>query len=56
MMAPLHGAQAAPHGLSAGELTAARLSDALFAPHFDTHVCNGQTPSGGDGSGGGNGQ
>jgi hypothetical protein len=34
MMALLHGIQAATHGLSAGELTAARLSDALFAPHF----------------------
>jgi len=54
MMAPLHDTQAAPHGLSAGELTAARLSDALFAPHFDTHVWN--APSGGDGSGGSNGQ
>jgi len=94
MMAPLHGTQAAPHGLSAGELTAARLSDALFAPHFgmsssisslsnpsldispnsfetttmpenaylvsnlwlDTHVWNGQSASGGNGSGGSHGQ
>ena len=94
MMALLHGTQAAPHGLSAGELTAARLSDALFAPHFgmsssisslsnpsldispnsfeattlpenaylvsnlwlDTHDWNGQSPSGGNESGGGNGQ
>ena len=56
MMAPLHDTQAAPHGLSAGELTAARLSDALFAPYFDTHVWNGQSPSGANGSGGGNGQ
>ena len=55
MMAQLHDTQAAPHGPSVGDLTAARLSDALFAPHFDTHVWNGQTPSGGDGSGGGNG-
>ena len=34
MMAPLHDTQAAPHGLSAGELTATRLCYALFAPHF----------------------
>ena len=91
MMAPLHSTQAAPHGLSAGELAAARLSDALFAPHFgmsssissfsnssldislnsleattlpenaylvsnlwlDTHDWNRQSPSGGNGSGGG---
>jgi len=33
-MASLHDTQAAPHGLSAGELTAARLSDALFVPYF----------------------
>ena len=94
MMAPLHGTQAATQGLSAGELAAARLSDALFAPHFgmsssisslsnpsldispnsleattlpenaylvsnlwlDTHIWNGQSPSGGNESGGGNGQ
>ena len=93
MMAPLHDTQDAPHGLSAGELTVARLSDALFAPHFgmsssisslsnssldislnslettalpenaylvsnlwlDTHDWNRQSPSSGNGSGGGNG-
>ena len=93
MMAPLHGTQAATQGLSAGELAAARLSDALFAPHIgmsssisslsnpsldispnsleattlpenaylvsnlwlDTHDWNGQSPSGGNGNGGGNG-
>ena len=34
MMTLLHGTQAATHGLSAGELSATRLSDALFAPHI----------------------
>ena len=34
MMAPLHGTQTATHGLSAGELSAARLSDAFFGAPF----------------------
>ena len=54
-MAPLYGAQSGPqHTTSAADMAAARLSDALFGPSFDTHEWNGQSPSGGNGNGGGN--
>ena len=54
-MAPFYGAQSGPqHTTSAADMAAARFSDALFGPAFDTHEWNGQSPSGGNGNGGGN--